>query len=544
MNRLFFAMAEDDRFTSTQRAHYRHPQSYGNQPHFRPQNPRESDSKEKYYHLSVTEERSRNRRESVGKETFHRSSVTEQDRSLNTRASEGKEKHYRSSLSEGNRSADTIHIPSGRSIINPSFERNPSRKYDVFCMTQENDGKVSETANEKGNPRSDKKMLGYQNRAETKDYYSRYSGAHQGDEPQRDLHQLEEQIRATIYGQCMGDAIGLLTEFMSKEEAREHYGMYGDLEFLYKIYDRHRDAWEIGDWTDDSDHMLLIMRSLTAKRGKVDANDFARRLYEWSNKGFPELHDKIGIGLGRTTRKVLSHPGFLSNPEMVSKDIWIKRERVDAPNGGVMRTSILGIHEWWDVEKVEKNAAAICRTTHFDPRCVASAVAVSVAISMMLKRQIPYYDARTNDYHVTAIIEDSYQRASKYLDKEDEKMELHSYMTCKVLAELKLDDVDKMGYTFKCLGAGFWALKQDRFRSAIQKLTMEGGDADTNCAVAGALLGCKLGVCQLLPSTWMSTLANKSWLQREIERYLELHRMMYRTFLRDGGGKPYNHSRY
>ena len=30
---------------------------------------------------------------------------------------------------------------------------------------------------------------------------------------------VRDQIVATLYGQCMGDAIGLLSEFMDKEEA-------------------------------------------------------------------------------------------------------------------------------------------------------------------------------------------------------------------------------------------------------------------------------------------------------------------------------------
>ena len=36
-----------------------------------------------------------------------------------------------------------------------------------------------------------------------------------------DILDLEDQIRATLYGQCIGDAIGLLTEFMSKRDAFE-----------------------------------------------------------------------------------------------------------------------------------------------------------------------------------------------------------------------------------------------------------------------------------------------------------------------------------
>ena len=32
---------------------------------------------------------------------------------------------------------------------------------------------------------------------------------------------IRDQMLATIYGQCVGDAIGLLTEFLTKEEAKE-----------------------------------------------------------------------------------------------------------------------------------------------------------------------------------------------------------------------------------------------------------------------------------------------------------------------------------
>ena len=33
-----------------------------------------------------------------------------------------------------------------------------------------------------------------------------------------------------------------------------------------------------------------------------------------------------------------------------------------------MRTSILGIHDWWGTDAVEKNAVDICKVTHRDPR--------------------------------------------------------------------------------------------------------------------------------------------------------------------------------
>jgi hypothetical protein len=45
---------------------------------------------------------------------------------------------------------------------------------------------------------------------------------------------------------------------------------------------------------------------------------------------------------------------------------------------------------------------------------------------------------------------------------------------------------------------------------------MAGGDADTNCAVAGSLLGAYLGV-EALPSQWIDGLAHRQWLERKVE---------------------------
>lgn len=36
-----------------------------------------------------------------------------------------------------------------------------------------------------------------------------------------------------------------------------------------KVPDPHRIRWQIGDWTDDSDQMILILESLTEDKGNV-----------------------------------------------------------------------------------------------------------------------------------------------------------------------------------------------------------------------------------------------------------------------------------
>jgi ADP-ribosylglycohydrolase len=48
------------------------------------------------------------------------------------------------------------------------------------------------------------------------------------------------------------------------------------------------------------------------------------------------------------------------------------------------------------------------------------------------------------------------------------------------LLSLELDEGSKIGYTFKCVGSGFWALcASNDFKHMINLLVREGGDADT-----------------------------------------------------------------
>lgn len=81
-----------------------------------------------------------------------------------------------------------------------------------------------------------------------------------------------------------------------------------------------------------------------------------------------------------------------------------------------------------------------------------------------------------------------------------------------------------IGYTYKCLASGVWALRKALppvggegpkpavvFERLITQLTMAGGDSDTNCAVAGSLLGALFGY-DGLPSHWKQGLKHHEWL--------------------------------
>jgi len=98
------------------------------------------------------------------------------------------------------------------------------------------------------------------------------------------------------------------------------------------------------------------------------------------------------------------------------------------------------------------------------------------------------------------------------------EFERHAYSES--LHALSLSD-SGMGYVYKCLGSALWCLRgvqaqKESFKSAITKLTMAGGDADTNGAVAGALMGALCGY-DSLPGKWRDGMKYEEWYAAKVE---------------------------
>ena len=144
---------------------------------------------------------------------------------------------------------------------------------------------------------------------------------------------IKERFLGTIFGQAVGDALGLSTEFMSKQEVDQFYPN-GIEDYSQIVQDDHRRRWQRGDWTDDTDMMLCILDSFVACQ-KVDILDIARRFKEWMMNG--------GMGIGRHTYNVMALGDYTSNPQKAAEIIWKMGKKKAAANGAVMRTSVVGL---------------------------------------------------------------------------------------------------------------------------------------------------------------------------------------------------------
>eukprot|EP01105_Mastigella_eilhardi_P028243 TRINITY_DN918_c0_g1_i10.p2 TRINITY_DN918_c0_g1~~TRINITY_DN918_c0_g1_i10.p2 ORF type:complete len:617 (+),score=123.79 TRINITY_DN918_c0_g1_i10:3185-5035(+) len=162
-------------------------------------------------------------------------------------------------------------------------------------------------------------------------------------------HALVDKVMGLVLGAAIGDAIGLATEFMTQAQAHFQYGG-GPIDFSDFVRCRHRNRWILGDWTDDTDQMVLILQQLLETGGDVDAKKFALELLRWAREGFSELGDGGGMGIGATVSSVLMHKDYLIAPHQA--------------NGAIMRTGVLGVPFFYRTAKVVANTveiAKVCR---------------------------------------------------------------------------------------------------------------------------------------------------------------------------------------
>ena len=308
---------------------------------------------------------------------------------------------------------------------------------------------------------------------------------------------MERQIdllKGTIYGQAIGDALGLGTEFMTDEDMAWNYPN-GITHYSDIIQDRHRKRWSIGDWTDDTDMMLCIANAIV-KDKRVCYTSIAKNFKEWA--------DDKPMGIGEHTYKVLTFADYVEKPFEASKMIWEMSRRKSAANGGLMRTSIVGLLP----NNVEEWSANICRLTHYDPRCVGSCVIVSQLIHSLV------YDKEPINYDQMIEIANKYdERIKEFIDFAFNNNDIK---------KLGLQDRDSMGYTLKTLAAGLWVYwHAQTFEEGLLAVVRAGGDADTNAAVACAILGAKFGF-HTIPSEYVDGLIYLEQLDKVIEGLIEI----------------------
>lgn len=307
------------------------------------------------------------------------------------------------------------------------------------------------------------------------------------------MEKIRDKMLGCLYGQAVGDALGLGTEFMDRDVVRRCYpeglSRYEDI-----VQDAHRSRCPKGAWTDDTDMMLCVLNGYEC--GGFDIHKVARNFKAWA--------DADPWDIGAHIYKILSMADYAVQPMTCSKLVWDLSHQASAANGALMRTSVVGLMR----DNVEQQTADICRLTHFDPRCVGSCVIATSIIHALVweNRELSYEDVKSigerYDNRIAEWIDLAYQSES--------------------ISSLDLDESYSIGYTLRTLAAALWCYwHAESFEEGLLAVVNEGGDADTNAAVACAILGAKFGY-DAIPNYYIDNLHNEPAYREKAGRFISL----------------------
>ncbi len=284
---------------------------------------------------------------------------------------------------------------------------------------------------------------------------------------------VADRFRGAMLGLAIGDALGGPTEFMSREDIRDRYGL---------VTDMIGGGWlnlAPGEYTDDTQMAVAMGESILAK-GDLDAGDLADRFVTWLNTDPKDV--------GNLTRSALELRRAGVEPGEAGRIPWMLGGFENAGNGSVMRAAPVALlTAFQSPEVIAEKASASSAMTHFDPRCTWGTAAMGYATSLIMKGEADVLGK------TVAWLEDKSPELAEALAQ---------------VPHLDLEEVRTSGFVVHTVQAAFWALHHATdYVDGIVKISNLGEDTDTAGATAGILLGARFGV-DGIPPTWRKQLQN------------------------------------
>ncbi|MDP9477112.1 MAG: ADP-ribosylglycohydrolase family protein [Actinomycetota bacterium] len=275
----------------------------------------------------------------------------------------------------------------------------------------------------------------------------------------RDLPPREDRRAGAILGLAAGDALGATHEFRTPEDVPE-----GPLEIVGGGVFR----WEPGAPTDDTELALAVLEGY--RSGELDLGAVRDAMLRWEATDPRDIGNQTALALGY----LRGHAEALSLPDKPKAQ----------GNGAVMRAAPHGVMSRSPEEAFE-NAFEEATLTHPSWEARTSAALVAALVAYLVEGASP-----------EEALESAYVSAER----------AGSGDARRVFAPADGYRHDPGGWTVYTTRLALRALLDaEGFRSGVERVVRLAGDADTNGAVAGALLGARFGA-QEIPPGWLEAL--------------------------------------
>ncbi len=308
------------------------------------------------------------------------------------------------------------------------------------------------------------------------------------------MTQRQDRIAGGLIGLLVGDALGVPYEFHSAEaipaESLIEYEPPAGFMRSHTVMP--------GTYSDDGAQALCLLASLL-DRGRLDPDDFAKRLVDWLTRGYCAVDNRV-FDVGIQTRRAIralqaGTPPLEAGPS----------EEQANGNGSLMRVLPLALwHLGTDSELVE-DACLQSRITHGHARSEACCALYCLWARRILEGSAdPWSNAVTT---FRSLIDDD------------------SALRRELDGAIRPDDPPAgtgSGYVVDCLHSARLAVQAGDFEQVVRSAIRLGDDTDTTAAVAGGIVGLRDGL-KSIPDRWVQKLRGGDWyeplLQGLLARY-------------------------
>ncbi|XRP96704.1 ADP-ribosylglycohydrolase family protein [Methanocaldococcus sp. 16A] len=287
------------------------------------------------------------------------------------------------------------------------------------------------------------------------------------------MDKMKDKVFGCVFGAVIGDALGMPTEGLKKDEIKNIYGFVDDY-----VEPKNYLAGKVkkGEWTDDTEQAIFIIKSLD-KNG-IDIEKFASYLIKWGEKKPPHI--------GLTSLKAIEK---LKNHDFSG---------VDSPTcGAAMRIYPIAILFYDNINKLKDEVIKSSKITHNHPEAIAGALAIAFFVSNALKER---KDFRLLDecYNYIKEVDENFANLILKIKEFDDIDSAYDYFGTGVLAK---EVVPSAIATY---------LLTDNFKDGMIKCINAGGDTDSLASMYGAMAGAYFGF-KKIPKNWIDGLKNKDY---------------------------------
>lgn len=312
----------------------------------------------------------------------------------------------------------------------------------------------------------------------------------------------KDKVLGTLYGQAIGDAMGMPTELWPIQKIRSKF--HGKVTTFLDGTDDNDIAinFKAGEYTDDTNQAFAIIDALIETDWKPESQVLVKHIMKWA--------DKVGAWdnniLGPSSKAALTLIKEGKDPEVATKSALT--------NGAGMRIAPVGsLYEPEEIDDLIKMVYDVTKITHSSDVAISGAAMIAGAVT-----------AAMADYSWDEIIKFAIQANDRGFELGSPTWAAKNKNRLQIgldLAAKYQDDEDKFSQSvYETVGTGTMisesipaALAMAFYAKDVQKCaylcTNLGGDTDTIGAMATAICGAKQGASQI-PTKWKNMIDEKN----------------------------------